>query len=139
MLGETCCILVQLQSKGCYCGNGAVVRDHRQQLKGVGGFREVTQFSLGAAAGAVLSLKRFCIGNQRQLRYVSSEQFFVSMFWSFSVSLKVNVEQTLRCSGQIYGKACYYTGFFCSKHLRRKGSIFFPCRWVHQGSAKHRH
>lgn len=94
-----------------------------------GSWRELVVFGKWHSPVWVLLLvlcwvfKGFVGGNQRQMRFVSSEQFFVSVFWSFSVSHKVKLEQT-----QIYRKTCYYRVlfFFCSKHLRRKGSIFSP-------------
>lgn len=55
------------------------------------------------------------------MRFVSSEQFFVSVFWSFSVSHKVKLEQT-----QIYRKTCYYRVFFFVVNICVGRDQFFP-------------
>lgn len=108
-------ILVQFHREGYYsCGNRAVdltSQRHSQQLKWVAGLKEVAWFSLCDDAGAAIVLRpgRFCSGEpETKMWCVSSKQCFVSIIWSFSVSSKVELERTLCCSGQIYGKACYY-------------------------------
>lgn len=89
--------------------NRAVVllcQEHSQQLKWVAGFREVTQFGLCDSTGADVVLRPGRSFWREQTWCVSNEQCFVRTFWSFSVISKVELEQTIWCSGHIDGKDC---------------------------------